>query len=164
MPQIEQLAGTYSSQIFWLLVIFALAFFIIGLGMLPRVMDTMADRDRRIGDDLAVAQAARDEADTREDAWRTREAANREAAHALVNEARDQSKRDAEQRLASIKTSLDARLVEAEQRIDAARSAAAAEIEQVASEATQDIVARVARIDVDADAAHHAVRKVMVHG
>jgi F-type H+-transporting ATPase subunit b len=164
MPQIEQLAGTYSSQIFWLLVIFALAFFIIGLGMLPRVMDTMADRDRRIGDDLAVAQAARDEADMREDAWRTREAANREAAHALVNEARDQSKRESEQRLASIKTSLDARLVEAEQRIDAARSAAAAEIEQVASEATQDIVARVARIDVDADAAHHAVRKVLVHG
>ena len=145
-------------------MIFALAFFIIGLGMLPRVMDTMADRDRRIGDDLAVAQAARDEADRREEAWRTRETANREAAHALVNEARDQSKRDAEQRLASIKTSLDARLVEAEQRIDAARTAAAAEIEQVASEATQDIVARVARIDVDADAAHHAVRKALVHG
>ena len=50
MPQIEQLAGTYSSQIFWLLVIFALAFFIIGKGMLPRVMDTMADRDSRIAE------------------------------------------------------------------------------------------------------------------
>ena len=164
MPQIEQLAGTYSSQIFWLLVIFALAFFIIGRGMLPRVMDTMADRDRRIGDDLAVAQAARDEADTREEAWRTRESANREAAQALVNEARDQAKQDSGQRLADIKTALDARLAEAEQRIDAARSAAAAEIEQVASEATQDIVARVARIEVDGDAAHHAVRKALAHG
>lgn len=164
MPQIEQLAGTYSSQIFWLLVIFALAFFIIGKGMLPRVMDTMADRDSRIVDDLAVAQAARDEADTREEAWRTRESANREAAQALVNEAREQSKRDAEQRLAAVKSTLDTRLVEAEQRIDAARSAAAAEIEQVASEATQDIVARVARIDVDGDAAHGAVRKALAHG
>mgnify|MGYP000882237897 CR=1 FL=1 len=118
----------------------------------------------RIADDLAVAQAARDDADTREEAWRTRETANREAAQALVNEARDQSKRDAEQRLAGVKTALDARLTEAEQRIEAARIAAAAEIEQVASEATQGIVARIAGIDVDGDAAHHAVRKALAHG
>lgn len=164
MPQIEQLAGTYSSQIFWLLVIFALAFFIIGRGMVPRVMDTMTTRDARIADDLTAAKGARDEADAREEAWRTRENANREAAQALVNEARDTAKRSAEQRLAGIKSTLDARLAEAEQRIEGARAAAAAEIEQVASEATQGIVARVAGIDVDADAAHGAVRKVLAHG
>ncbi|WP_347304237.1 ATPase [Croceibacterium sp. TMG7-5b_MA50] len=164
MPQIEQLAGTYSSQIFWLLVIFALAFFIIGRGMVPRVMDTMTTRDARIADDLAAAQGARDEADAREEAWRTRETANREAAQALVNEARDGAKRAAEQRLAGVRATLDARLNEAEQRIETARSAAAAEIEQVASEATRDIVARVAGIDVDGGAAHDAVRKVLVHG
>ena len=63
MPQIAQLAETYSSQIFWLLVIFGLVFFVIGRGMVPRVMDTVAMRDNQIAGDLAAAQAARDQAD-----------------------------------------------------------------------------------------------------
>ncbi|MBP6111483.1 MAG: ATPase, partial [Sphingobium sp.] len=37
MPQIAQLAATYSSQIFWLLLTFGFVFFVIGLGMVPKV-------------------------------------------------------------------------------------------------------------------------------
>ena len=55
MPQIEQLASTYTSQIFWLLVFFGLVFFIVGRGMVPRVMDTVAQRDTQIASDLAAA-------------------------------------------------------------------------------------------------------------
>jgi len=164
MPQIEQLAGTFSSQVFWLLVFFALLFFIVGRGMVPRVMDTVAQRDRRIADDLAAARAARDEADAREEAWRQNENASREAAQGVVNEAREGAKQSAERRLAEVKSTLDRRLEEAEARIAAARAAAAAEIENVASEATQGIVARVAGLSVDGGAAHDAVRKAMAHG
>ncbi|MEL0210564.1 MAG: ATPase, partial [Novosphingobium sp.] len=35
MPQIAQLAETWSSQIFWLLVFFGITFFFIGRGMVP---------------------------------------------------------------------------------------------------------------------------------
>ncbi|MBA4353454.1 MAG: ATPase, partial [Novosphingobium sp.] len=41
MPQIEQLATTYASQVFWLLVFFGIIFFVIGRGMVPKVMATM---------------------------------------------------------------------------------------------------------------------------
>ena len=58
MPQIAQLAETWSSQIFWLLVFFGITFFFIGRLMVPRVMETVALRDKQIGDDLAAAQAA----------------------------------------------------------------------------------------------------------
>ena len=37
MPQIAQLAETYASQIFWLLLIFGFVYFVIGRGMVPRV-------------------------------------------------------------------------------------------------------------------------------
>ena len=84
MPQIAQLAETYSSQIFWLLVIFGLVFFIVGRGMVPRVMQTVELRDQQIADDLAAAQAARDAADQQEAAWRSRENADRAQAQALV--------------------------------------------------------------------------------
>jgi F-type H+-transporting ATPase subunit b len=164
MPQIEQLAATYSSQIFWLLVIFGLVFFVIGRGMVPRVMDTVALRDRQIADDLAAAQQARDQADAQEAAWRTRENENRAAAQALVGEAKAGAAGETEARLATAQHRIDARLTEAEQRIAAARSAAAQEIEAVASSAAQDITQRLAGIAVPPESADAAVRKALVHG
>ena len=163
MPQIAQLAETYSSQIFWLLVIFGLVFFVVGRGMVPRVMDTMTLRDRQIEGDLAAAQGARDEADRQEEAWRARENENRAAAQALIGEARATSQAATEQRLAEVQQRLDARLEEAEARIEAAREQAAGEIENVAGEAAQDIVARLAGITVAPGAAQDAVKRAMAH-
>jgi len=164
MPQIEQLAATYSSQIFWLLVIFGLVFFVIGRGMVPRVMDTVASRDRQISDDLAAAQAARDQADEREAAWRTRQNENRSAAQALIVEAKASAAAETEARLAAAQQRIDVRLAEAEQRIGGARAAAAQEIEAVASSAAQDITQRLAGIAVPPESADAAVRRALVHG
>ena len=69
MPQISQLAATYSSQIFWMLLIFGAVFFLVGRGMAPRVIETMEGRDKRIAADLAAAEAARRDADAQDDAW-----------------------------------------------------------------------------------------------
>jgi F-type H+-transporting ATPase subunit b len=59
MPQIAQLAETYASQVFWLLLFFGFTFFVIGRGMVPKVMATVDLRERQISDDLAAAEAAR---------------------------------------------------------------------------------------------------------
>ena len=53
---------------------------------------------------------------------------------------------------------------EAETRISEARSAAMAEIETVAAEATQDIVARLAGAKVDKRSARSAVKKALANG
>ena len=157
MPQIAQLAETYSSQIFWLLIIFGLVFFVIGRGMVPKVMDTVAQRDQQIAADLAAAQAARDAADEQEAAWRQRENANRADAQALVTKAKADAAAHTETKLAAAQAKIDARLTEAEERIASARSQAAAEIEAVASEAAQDIVARLAGVKVTKTSASAAV-------
>ena len=163
MPQIEQLAATYSSQIFWLLLIFGLVFFVVGKGMVPKVMDTVQLRDRQIGDDLAAAQAARNDADEREEAWRKRENANRADAQAVVAEAKAKAAADTEAKVAAAQAGVDACIEEAEGRIAQARAEAAAEIEDVAAEATQDIVARLAGLKVTKPNAAKAVKEVM-HG
>ena len=164
MPQIEQLAATYTSQIFWLLVTFGLVFLIVGRGMVPKVMETVATRDRQIADDLAAAQAARDAADEQELAWRARENAHRAQAQALIAQAKAGAAGETEAALATAQSRIDARLAEAEQRIKEARNSAAAEIESVALEATQDIVRRLAGVEVERAAAQTAVREVMAHG
>ena len=58
MPQIAQLAATYASQVFWMLVVFALIYFGIGKAMLPKITATMDAREARISGDLRAAEAA----------------------------------------------------------------------------------------------------------
>ncbi len=164
MPQIAQLPEIWSSQLFWLLVIFGLVYFVIGRGMVPKVMDTVGLRDKQIADDLAAAQAARDAADEQEEAWRKRENANREAAQALVNEAKAKAAKSTETKLAKVQAAIDAQLEEAETRIAASRAEAAAEIESVAAEAAQDIAQRLANVSVTKTVAKSAVKKAMANG
>jgi F-type H+-transporting ATPase subunit b len=164
MPQIAQLAEVYSSQIFWLLVFFGLTFFVIGRGMVPRVMQTVEQRDTQISSDLAAAQTAREQADQQEEAWRVRENANRAAAQALVAEAKAAAAAASEKKMAAAQKRLDAKLDEAETRIGAARTAALGEIESVAAEAAQDIVQRLAGVKVTGPAASKAVKEALARG
>lgn len=164
MPQIAQLADTYSSQIFWLLVFFGITFFVIGRGMVPKVMGTVELRDKQIADDLAAAQAARDAADEQEAVWRERENENRAAAQALIAEAKAKAAVATEKKLAKAQERLDAKVAKAEAEIEAARNSAMAEVEDVAAEATQDIVARLAGAKIDKRTARSAVKKALANG
>ena len=164
MPQIAQLADTYASQIFWLLVFFGFTFFVIGRGMVPRVLATVEARDTQISADLAAAQTARDEADRQEEAWRARENANRASAQAVLAKAKADAAAKTEQRLAKAQTKIDAELADAETRIAASRNAAMGEIEAVAADAAQDIVQRLAGVKIAKPSAAKAVKEVMAHG
>ncbi|KLI63650.1 ATPase [Aurantiacibacter marinus] len=164
MPQIAQIAEIWSSQLFWLLITFGFVFFVIGKGMLPRVMDTVGMRDAQIASDLAAAQSARDAADQAEEAWRMRENANREAAQDLVGKAKAKAQKSTETKLAKVQAVIDTQLEEAEARINASRAEAAAEIETVAAEAAQDIAARLANVSVTKTAAKSAVKEAMRRG
>ncbi len=164
MPQIAQLAEVWSSQVFWILVIFGLVFFVIGRGMVPKVMETVGMRDKQIADDLAAAQAARDQADEQEEAWRKRENENRASAQALVAEAKAKASAATESRLTEIQAGIDTRMAEAEARIATASEQAGAEIASVASEAAQDIVSQLADVKVTKAVASTAVKKAMANG
>lgn len=164
MPQISQLAATWLSQIFWLAVTFGVVFFVVGRGMLPKVQKTIDGRDAAIAKDLAAASRARDEADKAEEAWRTRDHANREAAQGLVAEARARAAKASEATLHAAKDEQTAKVAAREADIRAATNRALGEIEAVAAEAAQDIVARVSGLTVSADEAKGAVQKVMAHG
>lgn len=163
MPQIAQLGETFASQVFWLLLIFGFVFFVIGRGMVPKVMQTVSLRDKQIGDDLAAAAAARDQADQEEEAWRKRENENRAKAQGIIADAKADAARATESRLDAAGVSIDARMNEAEARIATAREGALAEIEAVAADAANDIVQRLAGLTVGEAAARAAVKEAL-HG
>jgi F-type H+-transporting ATPase subunit b len=161
MPQIAQLAETYSSQIFWLLVFFGFTFFVVGRGMVPKVMDTVALRDKQITDDLAAARAARDAADEQEESWRQRENANRAKAQAVIADAKAEAAAKSEKKISAAQKRLDTKLAEAQVQIEAARTKAMKDVEGVAAEAAQDIVAKIGGAKVTKAVAAKAVKEAL---
>jgi F-type H+-transporting ATPase subunit b len=158
MPQITQLPYIFFSQLFWLLLVFGIIFFGIGRGMLPKVQGTVDQRDKKIADDLARAQAARVEADETEAAWRARTDAARAEAARLAQEAKQESARQTEAKVKKAADKIDLKVETAERKLRDSVAAARAEIESVAAEAAQDMIARLTGIKVDKKDAIAAVK------
>lgn len=164
MPQIAQIADTYSSQIFWLLVTFGFVFFVIGLGMVPKVQGTADARDAKISGDLDAAKAAFARADEAEADYRVRDAGNRATAQATLVKAKSEAAKASEIRLAAADAVVADQITVAEARIKAASVAAMAEIETVAADAARDMVARISGVDASEEAARNAVKAALAHG
>ena len=158
MPQIEQLPYIFFSQLFWLGLVFGTIFFVIGRGMVPKIQGTVELRDAKIAEDLERAQAARAEADETEAQWRERMDAARGEAARLAHDAKQASASETEAKLNAAAEQINGKVESGEQRIREALTSARAEIESVAAEATQDMVARLTGIQVDRKEAAQAVK------
>ena len=158
MPQIEQLPYIFFSQLFWLLVVFGIIFFGIGRGMLPKIQSTVELREKKIAEDLERAQAARAAAEETEAAWRARTDAARAEAARLSQEAKQESARETQARVKAAADKINLKVEAAEGKIREAVNAARSEIEAVAAEAAQGMVARLTGVQVDKQEAAQAVK------
>lgn len=163
MPQIAQIAATYASQIFWLLLTFGLVFFVIGLGMLPKIQGTVDLRDKQIADDLAAAERARAEADAREEAYRAKAEANRAEALKLTQGAKAKGAAESEKTLAKADAEIAETVSAAEARIKTAADAALADVEAVAAEAAQEMVTKLSGAKVTPAQAAKAVKAALAN-
>lgn len=161
MPQIEQLPVIFFSQLFWLLLVFGIIFFGIGRGMLPKIQSTVDDREAKIADDLAKAQAAREAAEQTEAEWRERMDAARADAARLGLEAKQKSALETEKRVKAAADKIGVKADQAEAKLRDAVKAAQGEIEKVAAEAARDLVARLTGAEVKASDAAQAVKAEM---
>ena len=161
MPQLSQLALVYQSQWFWLFLVLAAIYFVVGRGIVTKVETTVDARDAKIASDLAEAERLRAEADASEEAWRTRMNEARAEAQAAAAAAKAAAQKDADKRVADADKKLAKKADEAAQALDAARASALAEIEGVAVEAAQGIVARLTGAKVSDTAARAAVTGAM---
>jgi len=164
VPQIQQISEFYASQIFWLLIVFGLLYFIVGRAMLPKIEATVDLRARTVSDDLAAAETARRAADATEEAWRTKMAAAKAEAQAETAAAKARAIQAADARVKAADAEASSKLAEAEAQIRAAADAASASIVDAASAAAQDIVAKLSGATVTPAAASAAVQQAMAHG
>jgi len=158
MPQIDQISSIYASQLFWLVVVFALIYFGIGRAMLPRIERTIEDRDAKIKGDLAAAETARVEADAADAAYQAKLGETRHEAQAAAAKAKADAALAAEKKIKKADADIGAKVEKAEAELQAQRDEAVAGIEAVAVEAAQEIVAKVSGLKVDKRAAAKAVK------
>ncbi|APG62541.1 hypothetical protein LPB140_06815 [Sphingorhabdus lutea] len=150
MPQIAQIMDTYASQFFWLLLTFGLTFFVIGMGMFPKVQGTVMLRDAKIREDLDMAKRANETADRYEEEYRRQSIADREKAKSVVVEAKVQADADRAQKIAKIDAELDVKMATAEAEISQKVQAALNDIEVEAASLTGDIVAKLTNAKIGA--------------
>ncbi len=164
MPQFDQIAEIYASQLFWLAISFGALFLIVGLGMVPKIQGTVDKRDAQIAADLATAATARETADRLEADHRAALERSRAEAARVAAEAKAAAAQATEVRVKAADAAAATRIEEASRRIAEARSSAQAEIESVAAEATSAMVARVAGLTIDEGTARAAVQQELVRG
>lgn len=164
MPQLAQFLTVYQSQWFWLLIVLGAIYLFVGRGIVPKVEQTVDDRDAKIAADLAAAEQARNEADATEEAWRQRMNDVHAEAQDAAAEAKAKATAAGEKRIAKANAEIAAKADEANAKLAVARTSALAAIEDVAADAARDIVAKVSGGTVSAAEAHKAVSGVMAHG
>ena len=164
MPQIDQIAATYASQIFWLLITFGLTFLVIGLGMFPKVQGTVDARDKRISDDLEAARLANLQADDLEEGYRVKMEHDRAEAAALIEKSRAEASAEGDKRKAKADAEVAEQLAAAEAVIKVQSTEAMKEIESVAAEAAQDLVAKVSGAKVTKAAALKETKAALQNG
>lgn len=160
MPQIEQVY-TFPSQIFWLVVAFAVLYFLMSKVALPRLGRVIEERRRRLDEDLEKAAQMKTEAEAVIAAYEKALADARAQAQATVKETNDRLAAEAAERLRVAGAAIAEKTEAAERRIAAARAAAMASVKDIAAEVALAMTERLTGTAVDPARARAAVEAAM---
>ena len=132
----------YPSQLLWLALSFVLLYALMAKVALPRIGSILADRGRRIGDDLAAAQRFKEQSDAAHAAYEKSLADARARAQAIANATRERQAAEAEATNKRLESELHERLAAAERSIAATRKTAMGNVGAIASGTASAIVER----------------------
>jgi F-type H+-transporting ATPase subunit b len=142
LPQFD--FNTWPSQVLWLLIVFALLYFVLDRFLLPRLATVIEDRGDRIADNLDAAARMRNEAELAEAQYDKALADARAKAAGIAAEARASADKLIAAETAKAEEDATARLAGAEERIRKMTEDAMASANDVAGEATKIMLDRLA--------------------
>lgn len=130
----------YPSQFVWLALSFALLYVLMAKLALPRIGSILAERSKRIADDIAAAQRLKERSDAANVAYEKALADARASAQGIANQTREQQAAAAEETNRRLEAELHERLAKAEHLIAATRAAAMGNVGAIAAETASAIV------------------------
>jgi F-type H+-transporting ATPase subunit b len=133
---------TFASQLFWFAIAFVALYIIMSRLAIPRIGGIMDARRQSAEGDLAEAKRLKDSSDAAITAYEKALADARGRAQALANETHEKFAAEAEAARKDLDTVLNTRLAEAEQAIATRRTAARANVQDIAVDTAAAIVER----------------------
>jgi F-type H+-transporting ATPase subunit b len=132
----------FPSQLVWLAVTFVLLYVLMSRIALPRIAGILADRDKRIADDIAAANRFKEQSEAAHAAYEKALADARGRAQSIANTTREQQAAAAEATNKRLEAQLHERIAAAEQSIAANRTSAMSNVGSIASDTAAAIVER----------------------
>jgi|SoimicMinimDraft_13_1059741.scaffolds.fasta_scaffold00690_2 F-type H+-transporting ATPase subunit b len=133
---------TFASQLVWLAITFVLLYVILAKVALPRVGGIIAERQKRIDDDLAQANSFKTQSDGALAAYEKSLADARSRAQSIANDMREKQAAEAASTRKKLEDQLQAKLADAEKTIAGTKQKAMANVHGIATDATKAIVER----------------------
>jgi F-type H+-transporting ATPase subunit b len=134
--------STFSGQLVWLTITFVILYVVLSRAALPRIGNIIDSRRARIEGDLREAERLRGETEKAVGAYEAALAEARKNAQKIAEETRDSIKSDIAGKRASVEAELAGRMTEAESRISATKNTALANVDGIAADTAQALVAR----------------------
>ena len=159
MPQLD--LASFPPQIIWLVITFVILWLLMAKVALPRVGLVLEERQKKIDENLDLAENLRDEAKGALDAYEKSISEAKDNARGSVTEAIRQMSDSAQARHAEKGEELAAEIKEAEARIDAAKQEAISGIQEAAATVASSAAEKLIGASLPSGAARQAVNTAM---
>lgn len=138
MPQLD--VTTFSSQIFWLVLTFALLYLLLANLIVPRIGSVLENRRSKITSDLNKAEQMQSEALAAQAHYELALKDARRRASSLVADTSAVSEKAAATRIAELEAQLEKKIADAEARVNGAKAEALTKLAPMSQELAQQIV------------------------
>ena len=152
--------STWASQIFWLVISFAVLYFVLSKFVLPKIDEGLTNRGDRIADDLEEAARMTQEAQQAELDYEQAVSDAKAKAHNISETTRKSVDAEIEADILEAEEEFARKQSEAETRIAKVKAAGLAKVDEVARDTVSSILDKVAGLKVPATAVKSAVTKV----
>jgi F-type H+-transporting ATPase subunit b len=159
MPQLNFL--DFAPQLFWLAVSFIVLYLLLSRVALPRVGNILEERKARIEADLGAARTLREETDKAIADYEKALADAKARAQQIGRKSREEMTAEIDRQRAEVDSQINAKLADAEKSISTLKASALSHTDEIATELTEDLVARLLGRKVDRNSVAGAVQEAL---
>lgn len=157
LPQLDP--STFSSQVFWLFIAFALLYLVVSRIALPRVSSVVEERETKISRDIENATELKRQADEVKTAYEASLATARDKSQSILRDVQDGIAKKATAEHSDLTARIQAQMSEHEEQIVAAKNKALASIEEASAVIAIEAANKIAQIAVNDNEANEAVQQ-----
>jgi F-type H+-transporting ATPase subunit b len=143
--------ATFSSQLIWLAITFGALYAVMKRVALPRIAEVIEERRDRIQRDLEAAERLKGETDKALAGYEAALAEAKTNAGGIAKQTREALASETDREKERVEAQIAAKLVDAEKRINVMKTAALAQVNEIALDTVGQVVAKLGGGDVSRD-------------